>query len=1005
MKNFRKFLLLLLAVTIVLAMASCGGSAKCDACVDEDGDGICDVCKTKIEDETGGGKVDDVVLIEDGETIFQIVLPQNASGVVKQAVNTSIKAVFRNAHDIDVDVITEGSEDDVPIDCEILIGNIKSRGDKYFYDGHNLGKEGYAFQIVDKKVLISAGSDEQLATAIEKFAKDILIPDDPTNVKMTADDVVMKPQTGYKITALKVNGTDMKGYTLATEFARDGYPEAARSIQDTIYTRTGYWFELVDIEQATEKSFVIKSIPKVEGEESFTITANGSQLVIECAYDNMLERATNRFIADNIITGKGELDFKGEVYKQDISVVYYEDFGAKGDGKTDDFEAMYNTHVFANISGQTVKGKPGAKYYIFNTRLTINSKTAVTSIPIRTNTDWQGARIIIDDREISIVAGGKNKDLGSANIFVVSPEAEHTKVTVKDKALLDAIVSAGLNPDTTNINLKLADWDGGMMIIPYNTQHKVFRRKGYGQHSGEAMQEVIVIDKDGNVSEETPIMFEYTNIDSIDVYKLDPTTAISVGNGIIQTLDTEINHKTADIAENNYKFNHGYRNRGLVVTRSYTTVHDVEHIVSGGFNLKDRANGMEGTSASGMFKAQYANHVTFKDCIIPGRHCYGNSSTYNFSARSVNKIVLDHCIQSNFWITVDYETGEITGHKDYVEGAVTNLSSVKIQNDKGVTATLTLHWGIGGTNYCKNMEYIDSQISRFDAHAGLYNGKLIRTNVNGLELTGVGDLIMEDVNWYQYGTTTPFLYLRSDYGYHWDGHISVKNTKAYLYDIADGSPTLTIAHHNYVNWYFGYTCAFPNLTFDNFGVYSTKTQQPMKNFVAQLFANFSASQQKMHLSVDSEAFAVFDYIDANNNGFIDEPFYDVNLDGKIDELDKIDVDGDGVIGETSIRLDSSLVTGKTEDELEKGITHPSCKRNLNVTRPPSFIKVINNEAGVIYSIPNTSGKNISDGGWYNKVDSYGGFFGGTKFIYGEGESDYFIGTKVNQQYTKSFRFE
>ena len=383
MNKLKKTLYVMLFFMLVVALVACGGNAKCGTCVDEDGDGICDVCKTKIEDKTEGGKPDDVVLIEGGEAIFQIVLPSDAPAAVRQAVNTGIKAVLRNVHDIDVDVVTEGNADDAEIDVEILIGDIKSRGDEYFLDGHTLGKEGYAFQIIGKKVLINAGSEEQLVTAIEKFAKNILIPDDPTNVTMTADDIVMKPQTNYKITALKVNGTDMKGYTLATELTREGYSEAALSIQDTIYTRTGYWFEIVDLENATEKSFILKNIPKVEGDGSFKISAQGTQLVVECAYDNMLERATNRFIADNIITGKGELDFKGEVYKQDISVVYYEDFGAKGDGKTDDYQALYDTHVFANISGQTVKGKPGAKYYIFNTRLTINSKTAVTSIPIR----------------------------------------------------------------------------------------------------------------------------------------------------------------------------------------------------------------------------------------------------------------------------------------------------------------------------------------------------------------------------------------------------------------------------------------------------------------------------------------------------------------------------------------------------------------------------------------------------------------------------------------------
>ena len=49
-----------------------------------------------------------------------------------------------------------------------------------------------------------------------------------------------------------------------------------------------------------------------------------------------------------------------------VNVVYYEDFGAVGDGKTDDFLALKAAHDFANEGGQSVKATPGATYYIKN---------------------------------------------------------------------------------------------------------------------------------------------------------------------------------------------------------------------------------------------------------------------------------------------------------------------------------------------------------------------------------------------------------------------------------------------------------------------------------------------------------------------------------------------------------------------------------------------------------------------------------------------------------------
>ena len=44
--------------------------------------------------------------------------------------------------------------------------------------------------------------------------------------------------------------------------------------------------------------------------------------------------------------------------------VSYSDFGARGDGKTDDIDAIAATHAFANQHGLVVKANEGATYYI-----------------------------------------------------------------------------------------------------------------------------------------------------------------------------------------------------------------------------------------------------------------------------------------------------------------------------------------------------------------------------------------------------------------------------------------------------------------------------------------------------------------------------------------------------------------------------------------------------------------------------------------------------------------
>jgi len=1028
--KMKKFLLVLLAFSLAFSIASCGGAKRCDSCVDDDGDGVCDVCKKAMPED----EIADVPLFEDGEPTFHIVLEQGAAGEVRQAVNNTLKADVKDAYDVSITSFTEGSDNDTPLDVEILVGNVTSRGEKYSFDGHTLGKKGYVIKIVGSKIIINGGSAESLVHAIEEFTEFLVDRDDYYEVTMTKEDVVLEIQDDYKIDSLKVNGTDMKGYTFAVDLTREYYEEAAISLQDTIYDKTGYWFNIVDIENATEKSIVMKHAPGVTGNESFKVYANGTQLVIECAFDNMLEDTAFQFATQHITTARGDVDFKGTVFAQDISVVYYDDFGAKGDGRTDDFLAIYNAHVFANESGQTVKAsrKPKGKvYYIYDTRLSEYNDSSVVSIPIKTNTDWQNVKFVIDDLKIPVFTVSQTDptrndpnynekshtmhlNMGRKPIFEVLPDDEHKNIVFSDRAVIDKIVADGLNPDTTKIDLKIDGWDGELMLVPYNAQHGVFRRRGaYGslQSIGAAMHELIVIDKDGNVSPETPIMFEYTNIDYIQVYKLDPSSAITVGNADVETISSRIQNKRFDTVTGKNLFSTAYINRSMTVSRSYTVVENVRHDVTGGYTLKERANGYESCNYTGFFTAVNANHVTFRNCEMHGKQKYDGHSSYDFGANLVNKIVLENCIQPNFWITVDPHEGIMVEHRDYVEGAYTSMSTVQVYNDQGKLVDVGMCWGIGGTNYCKNMEYIGSQLSRFDAHSGLYNGKIINSNINYMALTGYGDMIVEGSTWYQADTSTAMLALRSDYGYQWDGDIVVKDTKAYIFDVTPTTPTLKIVGHGYTNFYYGYPTVFPNITVDNLDVYSTKNQAPVAaGYEIHLFP-FKEGAKKMHLLGDSGSKAVFACYDGDKDGYIDEPLFDFNFDGRIDDADKVDFDEDGKIGNTSILY----ATYKDLDikEQNKGITHPTCTKNLNTIKPPEYIKIINNDGvdgsgGYVFNIVNSAVDNISDGGWYrdkDAPDTMGGFFGGTTFIYGTGKDDYFVGSDhIGQTKTTTFKF-
>ena len=76
---------------------------------------------------------------------------------------------------------------------------------------------------------------------------------------------------------------------------------------------------------------------------------------------------------------------------QQNNSVTYEEFGAIGDGVTDDLPAICAAHDHANTHDLAVKTRPDATYHL--------GHLALTAI-IATDTDWNTSRFTIDDTEV-----------------------------------------------------------------------------------------------------------------------------------------------------------------------------------------------------------------------------------------------------------------------------------------------------------------------------------------------------------------------------------------------------------------------------------------------------------------------------------------------------------------------------------------------------------------------------------------------------------------------------
>ena len=465
------------------------------------------------------------------------------------------------------------------------------------------------------------------------------------------------------------------------------------------------------------------------------------------------------------------------------SYVCYEDFGAVGDGVTNDFFAIVKAHAYANENHLPVKTDGTKTYYIKDTLI----DGVPGTISIKTNTDFGESNFIIDDTDFHSLDGTK---ISSADVFTV--ESDYPMETVTDREILSRL--DGIGEGTKKIDLSLGY---PAMLFVYNENENAYGRSGASfkasaQGKGAQKHELIVVDAEGNVDESTPFTFDYKEVTRLDIIRCD-IEHITIEGGIFTTKASRHGGKYVD--ENGVTRKYGYVHRGFAVKRSFTTVRNVKHYVTGEVTTVEHTQGMLGAHYHGFFAPRMANEVTLENCVLTGRRYYKVSGTYDFSADHVNKIRLVNCTQSNFYMK--NEEGETV-----YSMAISPLTGTRYC------------WGIGGTNFCKNMEYIGCTLSRFDAHRGLHNGKIVDTKINFIALTGKGKMLIENVEWLAVDkgrTNNSFIYLRGDYGSHWDGEIEIKNVRAVAND-----ESFFFMFHSYSNFVYGYKATYPSLLIDNF---------------------------------------------------------------------------------------------------------------------------------------------------------------------------------------------
>ncbi len=531
---------------------------------------------------------------------------------------------------------------------------------------------------------------------------------------------------------ITVNGVSVEEYSIITP---DGalYANAAETLCDEIYKACGT--KIAKTEESTEKSFIIDET--LHDTDTFSLKVENGKVYIKGSKSAGISRGITAFADEVLLSAQGTFNLEDgyEFTKTFSDYVTYEDFGAVGDGKTDDFEAIVKAHEYANENNLCVFAKETATYYIGGA-----SKTAY----IKTNTDWSTARFIIDDTEV------ENR---SAWIFNIAPSKSGINIT--DKV-------SPLRMDATNIGTTL---ESKSLVVLTDSNVKRYIRKGANQNSGSNQTDVILVDENGNISSDTPLIWDFDAITGATAYPIDSET-LTIKGGFFTTL------------ANNASSEYNYYARGIQVRRSNTIIDGLYHDI--------KNEGETGSPYSAFVSLSCCTDVTVKNCTFTGHKKY---KTIGSAGTSVTMGTYDI-------------------------GAATAINAKFINCNQTNDITNGDYWGIAGTNYCKNLVYDGCALSRFDAHQGVLNATVINSVLghHGIKLIGSGTALIENTT----VLSDSFVALRSDYGSTWNGYLIIRNCKFY----PTGVSTHIIDAENSEDHDFGYTCYLPQrIEIDGFYVH------------------------------------------------------------------------------------------------------------------------------------------------------------------------------------------
>ena len=327
----------------------------------------------------------------------------------------------------------------------------------------------------------------------------------------------------------------------------------------------------------------------IEGGASIYVKTHSNAVYVD---ENETETLTKRLdnVKDSITKHTSQLD----TIVNTIGYVTYEMFGAKGDGVTDDGEAIKNAHIFANTHNKNIKCPNVKTYYVKD----------VEGIQITTNVDWGNCTFIIDDN--------------TSNTSLFTVVSNDSPITLSKEQLL------GVKADKSTTKLEVLANRGECFVKLFNNNKKVYIREGLNANDGSDLMDMTVVNNVGELMYK--LNWEFEEITSCVLYPI-PSNYLTVCNGNFLTIADDKQEDT-------------YISRGITIRRNKTIVDNITHKVQEG--------GTVGRPSSGFIHFLDCCYLIFTNSTLTPRLYRNNVAdtvslgTYDLGVTNVINLTLDN---------------------------------------------------------------------------------------------------------------------------------------------------------------------------------------------------------------------------------------------------------------------------------------------------------------------------------------------------------------------------